>query len=107
LTTARPISGQKCPACDQVYFYGADYCSHCGNQNLEPVSYRGNGKIYSFTTVYVPPLPLKGEEPYVVGVVDLAEGPRLTARLKVPDSELEIGKEVVCTEQSSTCLIFS
>ncbi len=107
MTTARTIAGKKCPACKQVYFGEMDYCSHCGNRQLEPIEYRGEGRIYSFTTVYVPPLPLKDAGPYVVGLVDLAEGPRVTARLQVPEDELEIGKEVVCTEQSSTCLVFS
>lgn len=107
MTTALTIAGKKCPSCGQVYFYQVDYCSHCGNRKLETSKYRGAGRIYSFTTVYVPPLLFKDDGPYVVGLVDLVEGPRVTARLNVPESELEIGKEVVCTEQSSTYLVFS
>lgn len=107
MTTTLTIAGKKCPSCGQVYFFKVDYCSHCGNRKLEPGKYRGAGRIYSFTTVYVPPLLFKDDGPYVVGIVDLAEGPRVTARLNVPESELEIGKEVVCTEQSSTYLVFS
>ncbi len=107
MTTPRTITGKKCLPCGQVYFGDVDYCSHCGNRHLEPSQYRGEGRIYSFTTVYVPPLPFKDEGPYVVGIVDLAEGPRVTARLKVPESELAIGKPVLCIEQNSTCLVFS
>ncbi len=106
MTTVQTIAGTKCPACQQVYFCRADYCSRCGNRKMEPVTYRGEGRIYSFTTIYVPPLPFKDGGPYVVGLVDLAEGPRVTARLKVAEGELAIGKEVVCTE-NSPFLVFS
>jgi len=106
VTTSITIAGKKCNSCGHTYFGRVDYCSRCGNKNLEPIKYRGQGRIYSFTTVYVPPLHLKDDAPYVVGIVDLAEGPRVTARLNLPASEIKIGQEVVCTEQSSTCLVF-
>jgi scaffold protein (connect acetoacetyl-CoA thiolase and HMG-CoA synthase) len=107
LTNQTGIAGKKCNSCGYTYFYRVDNCSRCGNQKLEPVKYGGEGKVYSFTTVYVPPLTLKDEAPYVVAIVDLAEGPRVTARLNLPASEIKIGKEVVCTAQNSTCLVFS
>jgi uncharacterized OB-fold protein len=106
LTTSITIAGKQCNSCGHAYFDRVDSCSRCGNQNLEPREYRGKGIIYSFTTVYVPPLNLKDDAPYVVGIVDLAEGPRVTARLNLPASEIKIGNEVVCTEQTATCLVF-
>lgn len=107
MTTAITIAAQKCASCGHPYFDRVAFCSRCGNQNLEPREYRGEGIIYSFTTVYVPPLTRKDDAPYVVGIVDLAEGPRVTARLNLPPSEIKIGQEVVCTEQTSTFLVFS
>jgi uncharacterized OB-fold protein len=101
------IAGKKCTSCGHAYFCEADICSRCGNMELEPVKYSGKGIVYSFTINYVPPLHMKDEAPYAVGIVDLEEGPRITVRLNSPGSELKIGKEVLFTEKTSTGLVFS
>jgi uncharacterized OB-fold protein len=100
------IEGKKCARCGHAYFCVVDICSRCGNKELAPVKFSGKGIIYSFTINYVPPLHLKDQAPYVVGIVDLAEGPRITVRLNTPRSELKIGQEVRCVEITSTGLVF-
>ncbi len=100
------LEAKKCTCCGHVYFREADNCSRCGNKELEPVEFSGKGIIYSFTINYVPPLHLKDEAPYAVGIVDLAEGPRITVRLDLPSAELKIGREVRCMEKTSTGLVF-
>jgi hypothetical protein len=101
------MDGKKCTGCGHAYFSEVQICSRCGNRELETVKYSGKGTVYSFTINYVPPLHLKDEAPYIVGIVDLEEGPRITVRLNVPRSELKIGKEVLFAERSSTGLVFS
>lgn len=49
--------------------------------NLKDYQFSGKGKIYSFTTVYEAPERFKEFEPYVVALVDLEEGPRITTML--------------------------
>jgi uncharacterized OB-fold protein len=44
----------------------------------------GRGTLLSFTTIRIPPARFKGQEPYDIAVIDLEEGLRVTARLKVP-----------------------
>jgi len=101
------IDGKKCTGCGHAYLGDVEICSRCGNSELHPVKYSGKGTVYSFTINYVPPLHLKDEAPYVVGLVDLEEGPRITVRLDLPTSELKIGKEVLLEEKTSTGLVFS
>ncbi|MBI4380371.1 MAG: OB-fold domain-containing protein [candidate division NC10 bacterium] len=56
----------------------------------------GRGRLLSFTTIRVPPARFRGQEPYDIAVIDLEEGLRVTARLKVPiGREAAIGDSVV------------
>jgi uncharacterized OB-fold protein len=60
------------------------------------VTLSGRGSLLSFTTIRIPPVRFKGQEPYDIGVIDLDEGLRITARLKVPlNREAAIGDQVV------------
>jgi uncharacterized OB-fold protein len=52
--------------------------------------------LLSFTTIRFPPVRFKGQEPYDIAVIDLEEGLRVTARLKVPARRVAtIGDPVV------------
>jgi len=43
--------------------------------------FSGKGKIYSFTEVTAGPVGFELEVPYVLAIVELDEGPRLTAQI--------------------------
>ena len=71
---------QRCDDCGRFQFYPRILCSHCGGDRLawQPVS--GRGRIASFTVVrrgISPAYPA----PYVVALVDLAEGPRMMSAI--------------------------
>ena len=68
--------------------------------NLE-VNYKfsGRGEIYSHTTIYenqYAPTRFKEQVPYTTAIVELEEGPRVTAQLTDPDPDqpFEIGMPV-------------
>jgi len=65
---------------------------------LEPVKEErvlsGRGTVYSYTTVYNPPAGFEGTAPYVIAIIELDEGVRLTAQLTDLDDEPEIGMPV-------------
>lgn len=68
---------QRCETCGHTQLYARDRCLACRG----PVSWveaSGEGTIYTFTVIrqnYA--RPFKSWMPYVVALVDLAEGPRL------------------------------
>ena len=69
---------QRCRACERHQFYPRPYCIRCGG-DVEWVESRGTAVVYSRTEVHVE---VPGfTPPYVVGVVQLDEGPRLTTHL--------------------------
>ena len=77
---------QYCGACREYQFYPRTLCVKCGQREPEWRSASGRGRIASFTVVR------RGVSeayptPYVVALIDLAEGPRLMSM--IVDAEVE------------------
>ncbi len=60
--------------------------------DLFPLS--GKGTVYSYTTVTAPAEPFEPYAPYVLALVQLDEGPLITAQLTDLDGEPQIGMRV-------------
>jgi uncharacterized OB-fold protein len=73
---------QRCRSCDRHAFHPRTTCPHCGARDLawEPVS--GRATVYTFTVARRPTHPAFADRiPYVIAIVELAEGPRLTTNI--------------------------
>jgi uncharacterized OB-fold protein len=71
----------RCLACGRYAGPGADPCPNCGG-DLDWVPASGIGTVFSYAVVHQVFDPsLAGDVPYVVALVELAEGPRLITRL--------------------------
>ena len=71
---------QRCDACGAHQFYPRPLCLKCGVLGMRWVQVRGEGVVYSMTTVRVPVTP-ELVPPYAVALVELDEGPRLLTNL--------------------------
>jgi uncharacterized OB-fold protein len=74
------LTVQRCTACGAHQFYPRPFCLVCEATALEWVDTKGEGTIYSLTTVRIPvseDLP----PPYLLALVDLDEGPRLLTNI--------------------------
>ena len=72
----------RCDACGRLHLYPRRFCPYCWSTVLTWEEASGRGSVYTFSTIYVNDLGSFGAEvPYTVAVVELAEGPRLEARL--------------------------
>jgi uncharacterized protein len=72
---------QQCKACGHHQFYPRPFCLACESPDLAWIEALGEGRIYSMTTIRVsadPSIP----PPYVVAIVELAEGPRLLTNIE-------------------------
>jgi uncharacterized OB-fold protein len=59
------------------------------------VRYSGKGKIFSFTEVTAPPQGFEDQVPYILAVIELEEGGRLTAQVvDVHKKDVKIGSPV-------------
>jgi uncharacterized OB-fold protein len=85
---------QRCRGCARHVFYPRPVCPHCAGCELDWVDASGRGSVYSLTVVHRPP-PGFADTPYVVVLVELAEGPRMLSRLvDAEPGEAAIGQEV-------------
>lgn len=78
---------QRCRACKTAYFYPRNVCPSCLSGDVEWFTASGRGKLHTYSIVYRPlknpPLPA----PYVLAVVELAEGPRMMTNLVGVDAD--------------------
>ncbi len=65
-----------------------------GGADVDLVALSGRGTVYSFTTVTTPAEPFESFAPYVLALVQLDEGPLVTAQLTDLDGPPEIGMRV-------------
>jgi uncharacterized protein len=71
---------QRCTDCAAVVFYPRSSCPTCGSARLEQVPSAGCGTLYSYTVARrATHRKLVDRVPYVIAIVDLDEGPRLTS----------------------------
>jgi uncharacterized OB-fold protein len=101
------LKASRCPDCQQVFLPVRALCPDCGQIELEWVDLSGKGKLAAFTSVYIGPTFMNEEgfsreKPYLTGIVELDEGPRISARLLGLDPEnpaaIKIGIPLVFTE---------
>jgi uncharacterized OB-fold protein len=92
------LLGLKCRDCGTITAPPRMTCCKCSGYELEPVDLSGNGKIVTFTSVHVPTQCRQGQQPYLVVMVELDEGPWLMANLSGADPDSAtielIGKRV-------------
>ncbi len=87
---------QHCPRCDANVFYPRINCTGCGSLELEWRPTSGRGSVYSYTVARRPTHPAFADRvPYVIAIVELEEGPRVTTNLVDCDPEnVKIGMPV-------------
>ncbi|MFQ6028218.1 MAG: Zn-ribbon domain-containing OB-fold protein [Dehalococcoidia bacterium] len=89
------LLGTRCRECGVCVFGPAIFCQSCTSSSLEPVELSREGTLFSYTTVRVPPAGWPGPVPYVLGEVELPEGPHVLAEvIDCADAELKIGLPV-------------
>jgi len=89
------LRGSRCKDCGKLYFPQRMVCPQCQTQHMEPHIFKGKGTVYSYTTLYQAPSHFEDSVPYVVALIDLEEGPRITAQLTdVSPEEVHIGMPV-------------
>jgi uncharacterized OB-fold protein len=82
------LRGRRCTSCGAIaYPAAATVCAKCWGTDLVDVPIGRSGSLHSHTVVH---RSTRSElVPFVVGMVDLPEGPRVMARIDAPaDAEL-------------------
>lgn len=90
---------RKCKACGSLHFMPRHLCPICWSDQLEWIDAKGTGTVHSFTVIRRASSPaFAPKTPYVVALIDLDEGPRMTANVLGEDAlSVRIGDRVKVT----------
>ena len=85
---------QRCQSCGHVLFYPRTHCDACQSDQLVWENASGAGTIASYTVVRRG-VSADFEAPYVIALIDLAEGPRMMSQVVDTGSDaLAVGLSV-------------
>lgn len=72
---------QRCVTTGKVFSYPRRFSPYVVGGAVEWVTASGRGRLYSYVINHLPGPGYAGETPYVIAIVELAEGPRVLANL--------------------------
>lgn len=90
------LIGSKCSQCGKVFFPKRVICPECRRRGkIEDIKLSGKGKIYTYSVINTPTEEFKTLAPYVVAIIELEEGTKITSQIvDCNPKEIEIGDEV-------------
>jgi hypothetical protein len=89
------LEGGRCRQCGAQMFPRRSICPDCQSEQVCPFSLSTQGVVWTFTVVRYPPPGYDGRVPYVLGIVELPEGLRVTSLIAYQDpAAVEIGDTV-------------
>jgi len=85
----RKLLIQRCNDCSQHYFYPRPLCPGCLSRNVAWVEASGRGRLHTFVINHRGPRNFPVEAPFVIGIVELEEGPRLLTHIAGVEADPE------------------
>jgi uncharacterized OB-fold protein len=80
------LMGTRCSSCGVLHLPPRPLCPTCYGDKLEWVELSGRGKLLAFTNIYIAPTVMLEagygrKNPYCAGIVQLDEGPAISAQI--------------------------
>jgi uncharacterized OB-fold protein len=95
------LLGNRCGACERTYFPPRESCPYCRRKSIgkmNDLKFSGKGEIVSYTIIHSAPEDFENQVPYPIAVIELEEGPRITAQIVDCDiNDVKIGMKVQST----------
>ncbi|RME42526.1 MAG: Zn-ribbon domain-containing OB-fold protein [Chloroflexi bacterium] len=89
------LEGVVCENCDARLFPPRQICPECRSRDLRRQWFQGKGHVFTYSVVHQAPLGFTKFEPYIVALVELENGPIVTAQLTdVRPEDVHIGMPV-------------
>ena len=90
-----PLHGRRCTDCARLSVENGTTCPFCGSAGGDRVPLSGRGRLLSWTVIRVAPARYAAEAPYSIALLELDEGPRLTARVDGEPERFAAGQRVL------------
>jgi uncharacterized OB-fold protein len=95
------LIGNICGSCKRIFFPPREACPFCRRKSIgkmEDFKLSGKGEIISYTIIHQAPENFEEQVPYPIAVIELEEGPKVTAQIVDCDiDDVEIGMKVQST----------
>ncbi len=95
------LYGSKCGNCGLLDFPPRTVCPRCGRKSvgkMERVKLKGRGAVVTYTVVHDAPAQYEIMKPYVLAIIEMEEGCRLTSQIiDVDPTQVKIGMPVEAT----------
>ncbi len=89
------LTGVKCLKCGNLSFPPKKVCPKCHSREMEKYTFGKKGTVYSFTTIYQATEAFAQDVPYMVAIIELEKGVKITAQLTdIRGVDIEIGMPV-------------
>jgi uncharacterized OB-fold protein len=92
------LIGVECEDCGAKSFPQRQICPQCKSKQVHPYEFKPEGKVYSHTVIYDAPTGYEQSIPYAAALVQLDEGPLVTAQLTdvdIDDVHIDMPVEMV------------
>jgi len=89
------VYATKCKKCRKLYFPPVVDCGNCSSSDVEWIVLDGDGRIVTFTQIFVKPNSFSKEPAYIVAIARLKEGIKALAWLTgVERNDVKVGMRV-------------
>ncbi|HUU75449.1 MAG TPA: Zn-ribbon domain-containing OB-fold protein [Methanoregulaceae archaeon] len=89
------LIGTKCTNCGRYFFPPRTFCPECRRAgNIVEHKFKGNGTVVTYTIIRTASEQFEQMTPYVLAIVKLDEGPKMTAQIVCAPEEARIGMKV-------------
>jgi len=75
------LTGVRCNDCSKKFYPPVQICSKCHTTNLRKYKFKEEGRLITWSTIYAAPNGFEDYLPYIVGIVELEDGERVTSQL--------------------------
>lgn len=90
------LLGMYCENCKRAFFPPRKICPKCRRRGkVREIEFSGRGKVFSYTVINVGSKTFEKYTPYLVGLIELKEGPRVISQIvDCKPGDVHIGMEV-------------
>ena len=92
------LLGTVCNNCGEHFFGAPTFCPNCTSGDLKEVELGKQGILRTYTVIWAPPPGWQGTVPYILGAVELPEGPEILSEvIDCPQESLKVGMKMELT----------